>query len=149
MSVHARWFTVSAFFALLAILFLVPIPVHSDIPSIAVSWTWTGDDDNSGTATTAEGRWSVTKPDTLTITAFAAWWSAATPFGLPTPKLAGTPDSVNVTPAGGFQTGRTYYFVIRACDEVPNCGPYSNVAAIIVPDTMPPRRIIDLRARIG
>jgi hypothetical protein len=46
-----------------------------------------------------------------------------------------------------IEPGRSYYYVIRACDEVPNCGAYSVVAVLTLPDTMPPRRIVDLRAR--
>lgn len=137
------------FLALLAVLFWLPIPVHSDVAMVVLDWTAPGDDDAAGTATSYEGRWSATKPDTSSIGSLSTWWALATPFALPTPKLAGTLETANVTPAGGFTTGRTYYFVIRACDEVPNCGPYSVVAVLNLPDVIAPRRIIDLRARIG
>lgn len=129
------------------ILFVIPIRrVHSQVASITLDWTAGGDDGVVGTATSYEMKWSATRPDTTTVPNMDAWWANATNVSqMPTPLVSGTPQSKQVV--GPFQTGATYYFVIRACDETPNCSPYSNVASKFLPDTIPPARIIDLRTR--
>lgn len=128
------------------LLFVVPFPAHSQVASIALSWTAPGDDGNVGTASRYDLRWSITRPDTTSTAAKDAWWAAATAVaGVPTPLIAGSAQSVVVSPAGGFTTGRTYYFVIRSADEVPNWSAWSNVAVKGIPDTTPPAPIIDLR----
>lgn len=132
--------------ALVVVLFFLPIPVHSQVATITLDWTAPGDDGNVGTATTYEMRWSTTRPDTTTVPNMDNWWNLATTVtSMPTPLPSGSAQSKAV--AGPFTTGQTYYFVIRACDEVPNCSPYSNVASKFIPDAMPPSRIIDLRTR--
>jgi len=75
-----------------------------------------------------------------------AWWNAATVCPVPVPAVAGTRQSITITAPFG---PATYYFVLKTCDEVPNCSPYSNVAVrlVTVADTTPPGRIIDLFAR--
>jgi len=138
---------VGAVVGLLFILLFVPlIPVHAQVPSITLDWTAPGDDGNVGTASTYEMRWSTSKPDTTTLAAMENWWSTATAVSaMPAPLPSGTTQSKTVP--GPFVTGTTYYFVIKACDEVANCSAYSNVASKFVPDTLPPSRIIDLRPR--
>jgi len=131
-----------------AVLFIVPFPVHAQVQSFTLTWTSPGDDNGIGTAATYEMRWSATRPDTTSGTAMNTWWQAATPVvGLPNPQIAGTTQTANAAPTSGFLTGVNYYFVIKACDDaVPaNCSPYSNVAVKFQADTLPPRRIIDLR----
>lgn len=133
---------------LLLVLFVIPFPVHAQAPSITIDWTAPGDDGDVGTATSYEIRWSATQPDTNNAAAMLTWWAAATVVtGAPAPAVAGTPQSMIVAPAGGFPAGRTYYFGIRATDDFGNVSPISNIAAKFLPDTMPPRRIIDLRVR--
>ena len=88
-------------------------------------FTWSGDDGMSGTASGYEIRLD-TRPivaaDTLT------WWNNAPirrDVPPPTPKLGGTPDSVEVT---GLASQTHYYAVMRVRDEVPNWSGFSNVA---------------------
>jgi len=140
------WIGAVAALVVLAILFVLPIrPVHSQVPSYTLQWTAPGDDGNVGTATSYEMRWSTTQPDTTSSTAMNAWWAAATAVpNMPTPLIAGTQQSVDVMIPGGFMSGKTYYFVIRTSDEVPNVSGYSNVAAKFTPDTLPPAPIFDL-----
>jgi hypothetical protein len=117
-------------------------------PSITLDWTAPGDDGNVGTATSYEMRWATTRPDTTSATTFNSWWATATIVtGLPNPQIAGTSQSVTVTPVGGFASGRTYYFVMRTADEVPNWSGYSNVAWKAIIDLVPPAAVTDLRVR--
>lgn len=141
------WFIAAALVVLVAyVLFFVPIPVHAQLPSYTLTWTAPGDDGNVGTASSYEMRWSATKPDSTSGTAMNSWWASATVVpNMPSPLIAGSTQTVNVAPASGFLSGTTYYFVIRASDEVPNVSAYSNVASKFTPDTTPPGRIIDLR----
>ena len=117
----------------------------AQLPSLTLDWTAPGDDGNVGTCTAYSMRWSTTRPDTTASgTPTSAWWNAANVVpNIPTPLVAGTPQSVTV--AGPFQPG-TYYFVLTACDEVPNCS-YSNVAVktITLLDVIFPARVKDLR----
>jgi hypothetical protein len=91
--------------------------------SVTLLWTAPGDDGNVGTASQYALRYRtvpVSGTDTLT------WWNAATPVtGLPAPHPAGSTDSVTVR---GLQPLTTYYFIVRAADEVPNWSTFSNVA---------------------
>ena len=122
-------------------------PAFGQVPSITLDWNAPGDDGSVGTATTYEMRWRAVAPDTTSQATIQSWWNLATPVtGLPNPQIAGTAQSVTVSPAGGFQAG-TYYFVMRAADEVPNWSLFSNVAMKTVTDTTPPARVVDLRTR--
>jgi hypothetical protein len=131
---------------LVGIVFFLPIPSHAQVPQITLDWIAPGDDGMVGTASTYQMRWSTARPDTTSMTTMDAWWAAATVVtGLPVPLISGTSQAMTVN--GPFVTGTNYYFVMKACDEVPNCSIYSNVAVKFVPDTTPPSRIIDLRTR--
>ncbi|MFD0669854.1 fibronectin type III domain-containing protein [Cohnella sp. GCM10027633] len=88
--------------------------------NVNLTWTAPGDDNATGTATSYDIRYS-----TSTITS-GNWASATTVTGEPTPAVAGTSQSYNVT---GLTAGTTYYFAIRASDEVPNDGALSNVVS--------------------
>jgi hypothetical protein len=87
--------------------------------SVNLAWTAPGDDGTTGTATSYLVRYSTSAISNETT------WNAATPVtsGIPTPAAATTAQSMTVT---GLTPGNTYYFAVRAQDEVPNLGGLSN-----------------------
>ncbi len=108
--------------------------------TITVQWTAPGDDGNIGTAARYDLRYRTTGiigVDTL------SWWNAATTVaGLPTPSPAGSTDSMKVR---SLLPATTYYFIIRAADEVPNWSGFSNVAVKATSgDIIAPAAIADL-----
>jgi hypothetical protein len=108
--------------------------------TISLIWTAPGDDGTIGRATTYDLRYrtvGITGTDTL------SWWNAATrATGLPTPSASGALDSTKVR---GLTPLTTYYFIIRAADEVPNWSGYSNLAVkSTTGDATPPAAIADL-----
>jgi hypothetical protein len=94
---------------------------------VVLTWTAPGDDGNSGRASSYDIRWrtvGITGTDTLT------WWNNATQVaGEPYPGIAGSTDSMLVT---GLAVGTTYYFMMKAGDEVPNWSGYSNLTSATV-----------------
>ncbi|HET9253455.1 MAG TPA: FlgD immunoglobulin-like domain containing protein, partial [Candidatus Eisenbacteria bacterium] len=54
------------------------------------------------------------------------WWSNAIQVGAPPAPLA--PGTRHTFEVANLDSGRTYYFVLRTADEVPNWSEYSNVA---------------------
>jgi len=103
--------------------------------SASLRWTASGDDDATGTANTFDLRYS-TSPIT------DANWSSATPVSNePSPGPSGTVHNLTVN---GLVRERTYYFAIRALDEVGNLSPLSNVISITTPDQTPPAAVNDL-----
>ena len=99
---------------------LAPSGARAD--SVSLTWTAPGDDGSVGRASAYDLRYSETPIAADT----ASWWSSATPVGtMPAPLTAGSRESFIVA---GLGTGKTFYFVIRASDEVPNLSGYSNVA---------------------
>ena len=110
--------------------------------SVTLTWTATGDDGVVGTAASQSVRFALSRPDTTSQAAIDAWWATANSApAMPVPRIAGSAESF--TFASSFQTGSTYYFLLRVCDEVPNCT-YSNVASKFFPDTLPPSKIFNL-----
>ena len=111
--------------ALLATMALSAVPAWAQTPynSLTLEWTAPGDDGVVGRATSYDLRYrtvGITGVDTVT------WWNGATTVsGEPAPGTAGTTDAMTVT---GLSQGTTYYFIIRAADEVPNWSGFSNVA---------------------
>jgi hypothetical protein len=108
--------------------------------AVTLLWTAPGDDGNVGTASQYDLRYRTTPisgTDTLT------WWNAATrATGLPAPRPAGSTDSATVR---GLQPLTTYYFIIRAADEVSNWSGFSNVAVKATSgDPTAPAAIADL-----
>ncbi len=91
----------------------------STTSSITLNWTSPGDDNNSGTATSYDLRYS-----TSPITA-GNWASATQAVGEPTPLVAGSSQSFSVT---GLAAATTYYFVMTTSDEVPNTSALSDSA---------------------
>jgi len=92
--------------------------------SVVLRWTAPGDDGNVGRAALYELRYS---ESTVTAADTSSWWSVAASAGtLQPPLTAGSAESFTVA---GLDSGKTYYFIIRTSDEVPNWSAYSNVAA--------------------
>ncbi len=111
--------------------------------SVTLLWTAPGDDGQIGRASRYDVRYSsnsISGTDTL------SWWNAATILNLSgkVPSTAGATDSTTIS---GLLTGRRYYAIVRAADEVPNWSGFSNVAVIDLLDQISPARIADLRVR--
>lgn len=111
--------------ALLSALVSVPpaaAQTEQDSTSVTLQWTAPGDDGTIGRASSYDLRYSEAPVGSDTT----AWWAAAASAGpLPRPLPPGTRESLTVS---GLEPGKTYYFIIRAADEVPNWSGFSNVA---------------------
>ena len=109
--------------------------------SIDLSWTATGDDGNTGTATSYDLRYSTSIIDE------GNWASATEATGEPVPSINGSSESMTIT---GLNSNTTYYFAIKNSDEVPNESTISNISSGTTnaipptPDTTPPSAISDL-----
>jgi hypothetical protein len=88
--------------------------------SVMVHWTAPGDDDDVGTATSYDLRWS---PNPITPANFGS----ATLLPTPDPSTAGAQESALVT---GFPSESLVFFALKARDEVPNVSDLSNVASV-------------------
>lgn len=106
--------------------------------SLDLSWTATGDDGNTGTATQCDIRYA-TSPITD-----ANWDAAIQVTGEQSPQTAGSSESFSVT---GLSPATTYYFALKVADEVPNWSPLSNVtSAATSNEETPPSMIANLGA---
>ena len=76
----------------------------------------------------------------------ANWNSAALVGSVPAPQAAGTSEQFDVI---GLNQEVTYYFAVKASDEVPNWSALSNVASSTTIDLTPPAAIMDLSAITG
>lgn len=91
--------------------------------SVVLLWTAPGDDGLVGRATSYDIRYRTTN---IVGTDTTSWWNAATQVtGEPAPGNSGATDSMRVR---GLNPLTTYYFLIRAADEVPNWSGFSNLA---------------------
>ncbi|UCG68470.1 MAG: fibronectin type III domain-containing protein, partial [Thermoplasmata archaeon] len=109
--------------------------------SITLTWTAPGDDGNSGTAAGYVVKYSMLGP-----VIEANWTFAMTYTQSWTPKSAGNTETQVVT---GLDFAKTYWFAIKAFDEVPNYGEISNSPNETTEtpiDTTPPAAITDLTA---
>ncbi|MHB9052871.1 MAG: tyrosine-type recombinase/integrase [Thermoleophilia bacterium] len=89
--------------------------------SASVAFTAPGDDDNTGTATAYDLRYS-------TSTIMDQDWQDAVPAsGMPAPLSAGSTQTITVN---GLNPGTTYYFALKATDEMALQSPLSNVASV-------------------
>lgn len=88
--------------------------------SVTLNWTAPGDDAGTGTAATYDVRYSTT---TITET---NWTAATQATSEPTPAIAGTAQTFTIT---GLVPATTYFFAIKASDEVPNTSTISNVVS--------------------
>ncbi|MCX6826599.1 MAG: fibronectin type III domain-containing protein [candidate division Zixibacteria bacterium] len=104
--------------------------------SVALTWTAPGDDSITGTAAQYDIRYS-----TSSITD-GNWDLATQATGEPTPKSAGGTETFTVI---GLQPNTTYYFAIKAADEVSNWSGLSNVVnKSTTSETTPPAVITNL-----
>ncbi len=86
--------------------------------TVDLTWTAPGDDGTSGTASAYVVRYA----DSAIVS--EADWAAATDVDSePTPQAAGSSESMTVS---GLAPGQTYYFMVRAEDEVPNLSGLGN-----------------------
>ena len=110
-------------------------PGSSTRNSVILNWTATGADGTAGTASSYDLRMSTLKiiEDGITPAQGQVNFSNATKIsGLPTPKIAGTPESTQVSQ---LETNSVYYFAIKAIDDKGNISAISNV---INGDKVPP-----------
>ena len=88
--------------------------------AITLTWTATGDDGTTGTATSYDIRYMAGTSIT------SSNWDSATPCtGEPTPKANGGSESYTVN---GLSSNTQYYFGIKVGDEIPNWSNISNIA---------------------
>jgi len=108
--------------------------------SVVLLWTAPGDDGLVGRATSYDIRYRTTN---ISGTDTTSWWNAATQVtGEPVPGNSGATDSMRV---GGLNPLTTYYFLIRAADEVPNWSGFSNLATKTTSgDGIAPATVADL-----
>jgi phosphodiesterase/alkaline phosphatase D-like protein len=106
--------------------------------SLTLTWTTVGDDDNTGTATTYDLRYSTSAIN-------ASNFATATPAtGVPAPHIAGTAESMTV---GGLSPSTLYYFALKVADEVPNWSGLSiapGATTQSASDTVPPAAVTTL-----
>jgi hypothetical protein len=138
------WILIIAFVAGVLLLgMLRPQAAHAQTSAdstVVLQWTATGDDGSTGRANSYDLRYrtvAITGVDTT------SWWNAATTVtGEPVPGNSGVTDSMRVR---GLNPATTYYFVIKAADEVPNWSGFSNVAVKATGgDAVAPGTIADL-----
>ncbi len=88
--------------------------------SVVLSWTATGDDGTTGTASSYDLRYA-----TSAITE-STWSSATQVTGLSAPKASGQTETVKVK---GLAANTTYYFALKVRDNVGNASALSNVVS--------------------
>jgi len=99
-----------------------------------LTWTAPGDDGQLGQAAAYDMR-------TATHPLLAEHWDAATvvPIGR-APRPAGQAETLTVAQLADS----TYYFALKAADEVPQWSPLSNIVAAEYEDAIPPAAVTDL-----
>ena len=102
------------------------IGIHNG--EVDLAWTAPGDDDDVGMASRY-----VIKYNTIAIDD-SNWDSSFDAGDEPQPKSAGTPESLTMT---GLIGGQSYYFAIKAEDEIPNSSLISNLADAQAKRTLP------------
>lgn len=108
---------------------------------VLLTWTSTGDDANTGTASSYDIRYS-----TSTINS-GNFNSATQVTNPPSPAVAGSPQSCTVEPSPGLLEFTTYYFAMKVLDEVPNTSSLSNVVNVTTgpyADNLAPNIVDDL-----
>jgi len=113
--------------------------------SVTLRWTMTGDNGNTGQASSLETRYS-TAPINEGNFNFAT--------GVFPPSTPGAPGAVQSRVVNGLPSNTTLYFAMKVLDEVPNFSSLSNVASGTTGapppvDLIPPAAVTDLRAVVG
>lgn len=104
-----------------------------------LTWTAPGDDGNVGTAALYDLRYAASP-----IASEADFLAAVSVAGMPTPLLAGSPQTIIV---GGLTPLTTYWFALKSRDDAMNWSALSNVpdgTTLEPPDTTPPASVTDL-----
>ncbi len=97
--------------------------------SAILKWTAQGDDNNIGTASKYDVRFSAVSPKNAYID--STWFASARKIAITqTPKTAGMEETF---PIQNIPLDTTFYFVIRTADEKSNWSPISNVVQIYLP----------------
>jgi PKD repeat protein len=103
--------------------------------SMTLDWIAVGDDNNSGTASFYDLRYSTSE-----ITP-GNWTSATQVTAEPAPQLVGEVESYTVA---DLSPSTTYYFAVKVGDEIPNWNSLSNIAnntTLTASDTTPPDEV--------
>ena len=97
--------------------------------AVRVTWTAPGDDGAKGAAAVYQLKWS-DQPvvETARNKDEVNFWAAENVTGEPAPAAAGAAEAMTVQ---GLKGG-TYYFALKARDELNNQGPLSNVCRVVV-----------------
>ncbi|UCG69327.1 MAG: fibronectin type III domain-containing protein, partial [Thermoplasmata archaeon] len=110
------------------------------VDSVTLQWTAPGDDDDVGIASGYEVRYS----ENGSITDVFSWAAATVYVQVWTPLDAG---GAEIHTISGLDPGKTYWFAIKAYDEVPNYSGISNSPSgttTMILDSTPPAQIDDL-----
>ena len=107
--------------------------------NITRHWTATGDDAAVGTATTYDGRWSLSVDSLQNHWGDCSIWQG---IGSKVPLPSGSVEehSFSVT----VESEVPFYTALKAADERDNWSGLSNIVEHTVPDTIPPLAITDL-----
>lgn len=97
---------------------------HAQAPtsSVQLSWTAPGDDGMTGTASQYDLRYSTSVINAANFASATRW------VGTPVPTSPGSTQSTTVT---GLLGNTTYWFAMKAGDEVPNWSAISNVVSFM------------------
>jgi chitodextrinase len=113
-----------------------PAHAQTTATSVEVEWTAPGDDGTTGTASQYDLRYSTTAITSANFASATRW------VGTPVPGISGTLQATTVT---GLLPNTTYWFAIKAADEVPNWSAMSNVISYTtVADLVRPAMVANL-----
>lgn len=104
--------------------------------TVTLSWTAPGDNDDIGTASEYDIRYS------LSLINESNWSSAIQTSGEPNPQTAGSAETFIVE---NLEPNTTYYFALKSADEIPNWSDISNVISrTTLEETTAPSAIANL-----
>ncbi len=112
--------------------------------SITLTWTATGDDGTTGTASLYDVRYRDDGPITP-----EDWGTATQAQSEPPPQVSGSPESFTVT---GLSGDTTYFLALKVADEVGNWSELSNVVSETTPAPPPGTWVtetVDTTDRVG